>query len=183
MPDIPIVTLEVERFRTKKQQKLLQMLNDKEVRTNVNTRIKDTINEFVPKKTGALKNSARANSEFISWGTGIPQYARYQYYGEIYGPNLPGVENGAPAWRSPKGKRKYPMGRKLGAFNGIVYLRPKWQKGSPTVTGLLPYKLGYTTPKTGHHWDRYFKLFPKMKTNLEITRYLKKECKKRGLRA
>ena len=181
MPEIPIVTIDVEQFRTKKQNKLLQMLNDPNVKVNVNTRIKNAINQFVPKKTGALRASARVHQDYISWGEGLPQYARYQYYGEIYGPNLPGAENGNPAWRSHKGRKKYPMGRMMGEFNGVVLLHPRWQKGTPRVTGLLPYKFGYTTPNTGHHWDKYFRYAPKMKTNLEITRYLKKECKRRGL--
>lgn len=41
-------------------------------------------------------------------------YARYLYYGEIYGPNIPIFEGGELAgWRSPKGKKKHPTGRKL----------------------------------------------------------------------
>ena len=183
MPDISVFTLDVEAFRTKKQQKLLQMLNDDRVKTKINTILKDAINPFVPMKTGELRASAKAHPDYISWGENLTRpYARYQYYGEVYGPNLPGAENGEPAWRSPKGRRKYPMGRELGAYNGIVYLRPRWQKGSPKVTGLLPYKLGYTTQKTGHHWDKYFRYLPKLKANIEITRYLKRECKNRGLK-
>lgn len=41
-------------------------------------------------------------------------YARYLYYGEIYGPNIPIFEGGELAgWRSPKGKKKHPTGRPL----------------------------------------------------------------------
>lgn len=41
-------------------------------------------------------------------------YARYQYYGEIYGPNYPIFENGMLAgFRSPKGIKKQPTGRPL----------------------------------------------------------------------
>ena len=39
-------------------------------------------------------------------------YARYQYYGEIYGPNIPIKKGGAiVGWYSPK--KKYPTGRML----------------------------------------------------------------------
>lgn len=165
MPDIPVVTIDVERFRTKKQQKLLQMLNDKQVRTEINTRIKDAINPFVPKKTGALRNSARVTSNMIVWGEGL-NYARYQYGGEVYGPNHPIVKGGKiVGWYSTPGKRKYPTGRELGI--------PGSWKG---------WKFGYTTKGTHHHWDKYFRYLPKLKANIEITRYLKRECKKRGLK-
>ena len=181
MPDIPIITLDVTKFNTKKQQKLLQMLNDKKVLVEVNTRIKDAINKFVPKKTGALRASARVTSNMIAWGEGL-SYARYQYGGEVYGPNLPGVDGGSPAWRSRRGMPKHPMGRELGK-PGIGVLRPVWSRNTKPVPPFMVYKFGYTTHGTHHHWDQYFRYRPKMKTNLEITRYLKKECKKRGLKA
>ena len=39
---------------------------------------------------------------------------RYLYYGVVYGPNIPIFEGGELAgWRSPKGKKKHPTGRKL----------------------------------------------------------------------
>ena len=167
MPDIPIVTLDITKFRTKKQEKLLEMLNDNNVKTEINTRIKDAINKFVPKKSGALRRSARANSEFISWGEGLPQYARYQYYGEVYGPNRPIMSGGKiVGWFSTPGQKKHPTGRELG-------VRGYWRG----------WRFGYTTKGTHQHWDRYFRYLPKLKTNIEITRYLKRECKRRGLKA
>lgn len=175
------VELETESFRTKKQQQLIAMLNDKSVQKYANTIIKDAINEFVPIKTGALRRSAIVTHKSISWGRGL-KYARYQYGGEIYGPNLPGAINGSPAWRSRRGMTKHPTGRMMGDFTGIINLKPRWQKGEPKVNGLLPYKFGYTKQGTHHHWDQYFTYQPKMKANLEITQYLKRECKARGLR-
>lgn len=179
----PVVRIFLNRFRTNKQRELLAMLNDKSVKLQVNEIIKDGMNEFVPMKTGALRASADVTPETISWGKGL-KYGRYQYKGEVYGPNFPGAINGSPEWRSPKGQgSKYPTGREIGSFNGVLLLRPRWQKGEPKVTEPLPYKFGYTTPGTKHHWDRLFTYQPKMKANLEVTRLLKRECKKRGLKA
>lgn len=159
------VEIKLERFRTEKQQKLLQMLNDDNVRVEINTRIKDAINKFVPKKSGALRASANVYPDKITWGEGL-KYARYQYGGEVYGPNHPIIRNGKiVGWYSTPGMQKYPTGRELGI--------PGYWKG---------WRFGYTTKGTHHHWDQYFRYFPKMKANLEITRYLKKECKKRGLK-
>ena len=164
MPDIPIVTIDSVDFRTKKQQALLKMLNDRQVQIEVNTRIKDAINPFVPMKSGALRKSAKVYTKLITWGEGL-DYGRYQYGGEVYGPNIPITRGGnIVGWYSKPGQRKHPTGRELGV--------PGYWKG---------WRFGYTTPGTHHHWDRYFRYFPKMKANLEITRYLKKECKRRGL--
>lgn len=161
----PRVTIQLDRFRTTKQQKLLKLLNDKGVREEVNERIKDSINEFVPMKSGALRKSARVTANTISWGTGL-KYARYQYFGEVYGPNYPIMRQGTiVGWYSRRGMKKYPTGRELGV--------PGFWKG---------WRFGYTTPGTHHHWDEYYKYLPKMRTNLEITRLLKRECKNRGLR-
>lgn len=180
---MPTVNIQLDKFRTKKQQKLIAMLKDKNVLKEANKIILDEINNFVPLgETGKLRKSAIVTHKSITWGRNI-KYARYQYGGIVYGPNFPGAINGEPVWRSPKGEgSKYPTGREIGAYNGVVYLRPKWQKGEPTVDGLLPYKLGYTTQGTHHHWDEYFKYGPKQKANLEITRMLRQECKNRGLK-
>lgn len=162
---MPTVNIQLERFRTKKQQKLLAMLDDKSVQKQCNTIIKDAINQFVPKKSGALRRSAIVTYKSITWGRGLP-YAHYQYEGEVYGPNIPIIKEGTiVGWRSIPGMQKYPTGRELG-------IPGEW----------MGWKFGYTTPGTHHHWDEYFKYAPKQKANLEITRLLKRECKNRGLK-
>ena len=181
------IKLEVERFRTKKQQQLFKMLNDKTIRKEVNKLIKDAINPFVPMKSGALRRSAIVTHKSISWGRGL-EYARYQYGGQVYGPNYPGIEEGGePGWRSPKGKgSKHPTGRELGV-PGIAVLHPVWQliNGKytrPQAGTVMTYKFGYTTPGTQHHWDKAFEYQVKQQVNIEATRLLKKECKARGLK-
>ena len=173
------VEIEVERFRTKRQQELLKLLNDDKVKVEINTRIKDAINRFVPKKTGTLRASAQVYPDRITWGEGLA-YARYQYGGEVYGPNLPGVVGTSPAWRSRRGRKKHPMGRELGK-RGAAMLRPVWGENVDRLPSSVLYTFGYTTRGTHHHWDQYFRYLPKLKANLEITRYLKRECRQRGL--
>ncbi len=70
---------------------------------------------YTPFLNGELEKSAIQNTVI---GTGEVRqdtpYARYQYYGEIYGPNFPIYENGQLAgFRSPKGQKKHPTGRPL----------------------------------------------------------------------
>lgn len=68
---------------------------------------------YTPMDTGALIQSATNGT---SIGSGkieyMSPYARYLYYGEIYGPNIPVIENGAITgyWSPPK---KNPTGRPI----------------------------------------------------------------------
>lgn len=69
----------------------------------------------VPFDTGYLIRSALQASAI---GEGLivyaTPYARYLYYGEIYGPNFPLFEGGELAgFRSPAGQKKHPTGRPL----------------------------------------------------------------------
>ncbi len=182
---MPTVQLKAEIKYSRKMNKLIKLLNDKEVKINVNQFIADAIQPFVPQKTGRLRRSLYVGPNVISWGRGLA-YAHYQFEGEVYGPNYPGIEkDGTGGWRSAK--VKHPMGRELGAFNGVLLLRPKWQLKengdyiTPKSFELIPYKFGYTTEGTRHHWTEVYQWQLKSDTNKKITRYLKQECKKRGL--
>lgn len=159
------VRIFLSRFRTDKQKKLMKLLNDKKIQIEANTIVAKEINVFVPKKRGALRRSMSVTPESISWGKGLP-YARYQYNGQVYGPNFPIIKSGRiVAWRSRKGMKKHPMNRELGV--------PGEWKG---------WKFGYTKHLSHHHWDREFRYRPKQRANLAVTRMLQRECKLRGLK-
>lgn len=68
---------------------------------------------YVPFDEGILAGSANTATEIGSGEVVYDQaYAHYQYYGEIWGPNFPIVENGViVGYRSPP--EKYPTGRPL----------------------------------------------------------------------
>ena len=58
---------------------------------------------------GSVNTATKIGSGEIVYDT---PYARYLYYGEVYGPNIPIVENGEiVGWRSPK--EKHGTGREL----------------------------------------------------------------------
>ena len=68
---------------------------------------------YVPFDEGILAGSANTATE-IGSGEVVydTPYARYLYYGEVYGPNIPIVENGEiVGWKSPK--EKHSTGRTL----------------------------------------------------------------------
>ena len=69
--------------------------------------------QYVPFDEGILAGSANTATK-IGSGEVIydTPYARYQYYGEVYGPNIPIVENGViTGYFSPP--EKHPTGEKL----------------------------------------------------------------------
>lgn len=70
---------------------------------------------YTPKLNGILEESITVGT-VIGSGELIQdtRYARYLYYGEIYGPNIPIYKDGQfIGFRSPKGKKKLPTGRPL----------------------------------------------------------------------
>lgn len=69
--------------------------------------------DYVPFDEGALARSPYTNYEPGQLVYDTP-YARYHYYGEVMGPNIPIVENGqVVGFFSPKNRRKYLTGRSL----------------------------------------------------------------------
>lgn len=85
---------------------------------------------YTPFKMGVLENSATIHTVIGSGQiTQVTPYARYLYYGKVYGPNFPIVreKDGTEhivfghydgdgtiiGWRSPKGRKKHPTGRRL----------------------------------------------------------------------
>lgn len=147
------VQLKAEIKYSKRINQLLKMLNDSTVRRNVNQKIADAITPYVPMQSGKLRRSVYVGPQIISWGRGLP-YARYQFNGEKYEPSIPITRNGEV----------------IGYFSrSDVPKRP---------TGEM---MGVTTPGTMHHWTDAYQGQLKAEINRQITNYLKRECKARGL--
>lgn len=74
----------------------------------------DLCEPYVPYDNGVLTLSANlattVGSGQVVYDT---LYAHYQYYGEVYGPNILMEIGGEQTFRSPKNKKKNPTGRKL----------------------------------------------------------------------
>lgn len=73
--------------------------------------------QYVPWETGTLAKSPYRASQPGSGQVIYPgPYARYQYYGQVYGPNIPVFDDdsGVPTrFFSPPGQKKHPTGRSL----------------------------------------------------------------------
>ena len=96
----------------------------------INTVIRDLSDEFVPFDSGALASDITVTAKSISYN--VP-YARYQYYGNVYGPNyyrpldklgedpVTGRtiydRNGAWGFRSPAGEEKHKIPDRYLVYN------------------------------------------------------------------
>lgn len=80
----------------------------------IDTEIIRWCTDYVPFDEGVLTQSAYTATQI---GSGLivydTPYARYQYYGEVYGPNFLVTIGGEKVWRSPPGIKKHPTGRKM----------------------------------------------------------------------
>lgn len=107
----------------------------------------------VPFATGVLKHSA-ITASVIGQGMVVyaTPYARYLYYGQVYGPNIPRYEAGELAgfW-SPPGKKKHHTGRKL-TYNGAPergafwFERMKAERGDDIIQGAAALAGGRAAP-------------------------------------
>lgn len=86
------------------------------------SRVKAHSDPYVPFRQGTLKNTAQVSSDGSKLIYTQP-YARYQYHGEVMGPNVRTKDG----WRSmaKKGKKRL-MGRKL-KYSGTLR-GPHWDK-------------------------------------------------------
>lgn len=82
---------------------------DKPLRKQINQLVADYCEPYVPFETGELSGNVSVTENSITYNA---PYARYQYYGRVYGPNLFKGYNadGSPRFRTPAGTTKFPTG-------------------------------------------------------------------------
>lgn len=107
-------------FITPDVNKLLSRLNLESggrVQQAIDKAVIDWNMQYVPWETGLLAKSPYAVTDIGSGTVVYPgPYAHYQYYGEVYGPNIPIFDDDTEdptGWFSPPGREKYPTGRDL----------------------------------------------------------------------
>ena len=87
--------------------------NGGKVQAAIDNAVLRYIDPYVPMETGTFKNKARQDSSPGKIVYNDPR-ARYLYYGEVYGPNIPIFEDGElVGFFSRKGQPKHPTGREL----------------------------------------------------------------------
>ena len=157
----PLVNIKVTINEKAIGAKISNLVKDDLAMKQVHTAFAKIIDPYVPMREGVLASSAKSTEKYVEYAG---PYAHYQYMGEVYGPNYPGLESGStPGWRSPSGKgSKHPTGRELGK-EGSTTLFPIWkiedgQYVKPNADdGMIEWDFGYTKvlhPRAAHHWDK-----------------------------
>lgn len=98
----------LHRFNLEKGGKVQQVIDKTVIDYNL---------QYAPWESGTMAKSAYNATQIGSGKVRYPgPYAHYQYYGEVYGPNIPVFEDdsGIPTrFFSPPGQKKHPTGRPL----------------------------------------------------------------------
>lgn len=91
---------------------LEKVINDEATKLSISNTLAKKCDPYVPMRSGTLAQTAEISAEGVRY---TQPYARYQYYGEVYGPNIPIIKNGMiVGWFSPPGKgTKHPTGRTI----------------------------------------------------------------------
>ena len=153
-------------WRTAFQERTIGTMNDPKVRKHINEIIAEEIEPYVPlggndaerealdpdPHPGYLREHVKKGPVLIKW---TAPYARYQYYGQVYGPyywrpilrkaNGSFDTHGPWYWRSPKGiGTKYPIGKMLtyhtpgtGAFWYQLMMNQKGRHVNQRISGYL----------------------------------------------
>ena len=106
---------------------ITNILNNREVKLAINNEFARMCDPYVPMVEGMLSQSVQVQEDGIYYPG---PYAHYMYIGQVYGPNIPIVENGEiVGWFSPPGKQKYPTGREIHYTTELHPLASKeWDK-------------------------------------------------------
>ena len=145
--------------------KLRKLVENDDVRREVHRIFEEECRHFVPIDTGSLQNNVYISKDEVRWsayGEDGKNYAHYVYEGEIYGPyfyvpieriddgdTIDYDENGEWGWRSPRGVKKTPTGRKM----------------------------KYSNPRATSHWDRTMLARRGNLFKIRVEAYLKKVAK------
>lgn len=106
-----VITTQVIINEESLENKLNKLIQDKATMTEVHSLFAQMCNPYVPMDEGVLSQTLEITDKSVRYN--VP-YAHYQYIGEVYGPNIPIIEDGViVGWFSPPGQPKTPTGRPI----------------------------------------------------------------------
>ena len=158
---------------TEKQQAFYDSLtkNRNQTKTEINRIVADAAIPYIPYREGALSDPHNRiiKPEGIEYTV---EYARYQYEGNIMGPNFPIFTKTGEfvQWASRRGKSKHIVDGKLGDGTELTFVH----KATGTV---FTYKRHHTKPGTTYNWIYELWNHHGRVAKIQITNYLKKLAK------
>lgn len=98
-------------INTKKLEQQFQSLVDDDCMYQIHNLFYKMNDPYVPMDEGVLAQNHEITKDYVAYR--VP-YAHYQYVGEVYGPNIPLIEDGiVVGWFSPPGQKKHPTGQEI----------------------------------------------------------------------
>ena len=96
---------------TKKLAEQFESLADDKVMYEIHDLFAKMMNDYVPFAEGVLSQTVQVEKDKVRYNT---PYAHYQYVGQVYGPNIPIIEDGVVVgFFSIPGKKKEPTGKEI----------------------------------------------------------------------
>ena len=154
------------------QEALMAQLKSDDFKVEINQILLDEAKDrrYIPIGEGSLMRDGKAQKNGIRYT--LP-YARYQYWGEVYGDNWMCYiwQNHEPVdkmgWRSPPGKgSKHPTGRRIGSVKATFFDNYGFE-----------WELGYNNDNSKPEWIRYAYENNKRSIGQKITAMLKRKLK------
>lgn len=102
------VSVDTSKLKNVLEDRMLNVVHDENTMLQVHNLFAKMCDPYVPMETGTLAQTTEITSEGVTYKQ---PYAHYQYVGQVYGPNIPIIENGViTGWFSPPGQKKHPTG-------------------------------------------------------------------------
>lgn len=126
------IKISLEGLNLRKLSNGISALLDDATMTEIHNLFAKTIEPWVPFREGVLAQSVEVTAEHVRYPG---PYAHYVYTGEIYGPNIPIMQDGVVVgWFSPPGQKKEPTGRAMTYNTELHPLASKeWDKAAMEV--------------------------------------------------
>lgn len=91
--------------------RIYSLIHDESTMLEIHNLFAKMCDPYVPMDEGVLSQTLEITPEYVRY---IQPYAHYQYTGDVYGPNIPIMEDGIiMGWFSPPGQKKHPTGGTL----------------------------------------------------------------------
>lgn len=106
-----MATIKIDAKLNRKLEKQFEELNNDTTMLLIHNTLAKKCDPYVPFAEGPLSQTIEITAKGVRY---TQPYARYQYYGEVYGPNIPITQDGMiVGWFSPPGQPKQPTGRTM----------------------------------------------------------------------
>ena len=105
------VSIDTSKLKNILEKRMMDVAHDEKAKLEIHNKLAEMCEPYVPMETGTLAQTTDITSEGVTYKK---PYAHYQYEGQVYGPNIPIIEDGViVGWFSPPRQKKHPTGASI----------------------------------------------------------------------